>query len=139
MLKHARQTSLANRNIDTFHRMMERSDPIVLGMIGSKKSKIFVRKDPFPQVVIDMCQSPDELIESSKLKKHAEKTADICARPHLYLCPKCQNSIVPNNCTCSCPACHELPQNCTCTCLTCENVIINCTFSDTSGSEPDEN
>ena len=31
ILEHARQNSLENRNLDTFHRMMERSDPVILG------------------------------------------------------------------------------------------------------------
>ena len=72
LLEHSRQKSLETRNIDTFHRMMERSDPIIMGMIGCLKNPKFTNKDPFPPAVLALCKSSDELIESAKIVKHAE-------------------------------------------------------------------
>ena len=73
MLEHSRQTSLESRNIDTFHHMMDRSDPIILGMIGCKKNSKFSQKTPFPKEVLDLCKSSDELIETENIVVHPEK------------------------------------------------------------------
>ena len=58
---------------------MERSDPVILGLIGCKKNPKYAPKEPFPQAVKDLCQSPEELIETAKIVKHPEKFANICA------------------------------------------------------------
>ena len=63
---------------------MERSDPIILGMIGCKKKPKYAPKEPFPQAVKDLCQTPEELIETAKIVKHPEQIADICAQPQNY-------------------------------------------------------
>ena len=52
--------------------MMERSDPVILGMIGSVKNPKFAQKEKFPPAVLALCKSSDELIESAKIVKHAE-------------------------------------------------------------------
>ena len=63
---------------------MERSDPVILGLIGCKKNPKYAPKEPFPQAVKDLCQTPEQLIETAKITKHPEKIADICAQPQNY-------------------------------------------------------
>lgn len=64
--------------------MMERSDPVILGMIGCKKNPKYAPKDPFPQKVKDLCKSDEELIKTAGITKHPEKVANICAQPQNY-------------------------------------------------------
>ena len=63
---------------------MERSDPVILGLIGCKKNPKYAPKEPFPQAVKDLCQTPEQLIETAKIVKHPEKIADICSQPQNY-------------------------------------------------------
>ena len=63
---------------------MERSDPVILGLIGCKKNPKYAPKEPFPQAVKDLCQSAEDLIETAKITKHSEKIADICSQPQNY-------------------------------------------------------
>lgn len=65
---------------------MQRSDPIIMGMIGCKKNPKYAQKSKFPQAVLDLCKDSDEL----NIVKHSEKVAHICVRPENY-----EN--VPNN------------------------------------------
>ena len=64
--------------------MMQRSDPIIMGMIGCKKNPKFAPKTQFPKAVLDLCKDSDELIQALNIVKHPEKVADICVRPENY-------------------------------------------------------
>lgn len=63
---------------------MERSDPVILGLIGCKKNPKYAPKEPFPPAVLALCQSAEDLIETAGITKHPEKFADICAQPQNY-------------------------------------------------------
>ena len=58
--KHARQIGPMQRSLDSFHRLMDRSDPLVLSYFDTKKSKN--NREPFPKEVLELCKTPDEIL-----------------------------------------------------------------------------
>ena len=57
---HSRQSDPVKRNLDTFHPLMDRSDPLVLLHFDTKKSrKIY---EPFPKEVLDFCKDATEIL-----------------------------------------------------------------------------
>lgn len=62
-VEHARQRSLWQRNLDVFNRMMERSDPMIIGQLMAKKKEWRSRKE-YPKEVLDMCKSSDEIYDT---------------------------------------------------------------------------
>lgn len=60
-LDHSRQTSLVDRNWDTFHRLLDRSDPKILRHVTDKKLAQNSR-EPIPKAVLDLCVESEALI-----------------------------------------------------------------------------
>ena len=59
-ISHARQNNPTNRNLDVFCRLMDRSDPYVASFYSSKK-KWRPKHESFPEVVLSLCKSSDEI------------------------------------------------------------------------------
>ena len=59
-VSHSRQIDPIKRSLDSFNRMMDRSDPIVLSKFDTKKyAKCY---ESFPKQVLDLCKTPDEIL-----------------------------------------------------------------------------
>ena len=57
---HSRQSDPVKRNLDTFNRLLDRSDPLVLMNFDTKKNKKIY--EPFPKEVLDLCKDSNEIL-----------------------------------------------------------------------------
>ncbi len=64
-IQHSRQTSLKERNLDTFHRMMDRSDPVILSYLFQKKKNRRNKDEAFPPDVLALCKTSEEIAKIS--------------------------------------------------------------------------
>ena len=63
----ARQNSHENRNLDVFHRLMDRSDPHILHHFERQRKERRKRQEIFPKAVLDLCKSSDQIAAEHSL------------------------------------------------------------------------
>ena len=59
-ISHSRQTSLVDRNLDVFHRLLDRSDPVILSYLYKTK-KNRRNKENFPDDVKKLCKDSEQI------------------------------------------------------------------------------
>ena len=66
-LNHARQDSHEHRNIDVFHRQMDRLDPQILHYYEKNRKAQRKSHDVFPRAVLELCKSSDQIAAEHSL------------------------------------------------------------------------
>ena len=66
-IEHARQDSVEHRMTDTFHRLLERSDPRVLNILAEQSNVRRKSQDVFPNEVLNLCKDSNEIASTLSL------------------------------------------------------------------------
>ena len=68
-LEHARQDTVEHRTLDTFHRLLDRSDPRVLNHLAKQSQCRRKSQEIFPREVLNMCKDSDEIAATLSLNE----------------------------------------------------------------------
>ena len=66
-ISHARQDSAEHRNLDVFHRLLDRSDPHIVSLIAGQRGNRRKSGDVFPKDVLNLCKDSNQLVDELKL------------------------------------------------------------------------